>query len=209
MSVSQTAKLDLGFEVEAARDGSVIVSGKGVGLKLSGLIVLFLVMLLPSSFLFTFLINNGPLSFLPADLYIPAALAINAALVYAVHRLKSPPFGFRLTEGGLECDGKRYAYSDISEVFVDNGHAKGRPLASGGIHTGLIIGGTGPVGITAALTGGAGASASIAMANLGTRIGSAVNYRVSFRHGRNVIRLASSLDESTAISLFRFLTEGN
>ena len=71
----------------------------------------------------------------------------------------------------------------------------------------MIIGGTGPVGITAALTGGAGASASIAMANLGTRIGSAVNYRVSFRHGRNVIRLASSLDESTAISLFRFLTE--
>ncbi|HEY0212234.1 MAG TPA: hypothetical protein VGC40_01395 [Paenirhodobacter sp.] len=212
MTLSKTARLDRGFTAEPQGDGSVLVSGRGAGLKLAGLIVIGLVALIPVTGLCARLVYAGPLGFLGNGLlFWTFTLLVLAAVLWGANRLKSPRFAFRMIEKGIERGGMFYPYAEISEVFVDNGHSKNQPVASGGLNAGLLLGGSGPVQTSAIVTGVMMANAASAVTtgaiNLSARIGAAVNYRVNLRHGRKVVKLARSLDEQTAVSLFHFLTE--
>ncbi len=212
MTLSKTARLDRGFTAEPQGDGSVLVSGKGAGLRPVGLAVLFIVLLFPIMMLCAKLIYDGPLGFLGGrSTFWGGTFLMTGALVWIGNRLKSPRFAFRMTGKGIEQGSVLYPYAEISEVFIDNGHSKNQPVVSGGLNARLLLGGSGPIQTSAIVTGVMMANAASAVTtgaiNIGARIGAAVNYRVNIRHGRKVVKLARSLDEKTAVSLFHFLTE--
>lgn len=212
MITSKTAGLDRGFTVEPQGDGSLLVFGTGSGLKLSGFIVIGLVAVVPVTAFCAWLVYAGPLGFFGDGLlfWLFTSLVL-IAVIWGANRLKSPRFAFRVTDSGIERRGVLYPYAEISEIFIDNGHSPKQMAASGGLSGGLLLGGAGPVQTSAIVTGvvmaNAASSITTGASNLGARIGAAVNYRVSVRHGRKVVRLARSLDEKAARSLFHFLTE--
>ncbi|MEO1986646.1 MAG: hypothetical protein ABGX47_08340 [Martelella sp.] len=61
--------------------------------------------------------------------------------------------------------------------------------------------------MTAALSMVTAADTTSRIIGLGARMGASINYRINMRHGNRIVRLATSLDENTALSLFGFLTQ--
>ncbi|WP_174804503.1 hypothetical protein [Martelella limonii] len=202
--MANPARLDLGFRVEEQGEG-LLVSGKGAGLKIGHMILMFFVLLVPAAMIAAYLLK-GPLSFLSGVMALALVVVIDVAGLWAINRLKSPRFAFLLQPTGLQREGKLYPYAEIGEIFIDNPHMKGQRLASGDIEPAFMVAASNPAGMMAALSVVATAQTTAQLIGLGVRMGAGVNYRVNMRHGNKVIRLATSLDENTAVSLFGFLT---
>lgn len=203
--MTNAATFDRGFQVEEQGDG-LLITGKGAGLSIGRMILLFcplLFLAMPTAFYLV----NGPLGLLPENAGYPLGVLINVAVLWGINRLKSPQFAFRLLPSGLQREGKLYPYQEIGEIFIDNPHMKGQTFASGGIVPGFVVAGSGPAGMTAALSMVTAADTASRIIRLGARMGASINYRINMRHGNRIVRLATSLDENTALSLFGFLMQ--
>ena len=203
--MTNAATFDRGFQVDEQGDG-LLITGKGAGLSIGRMILMFFPLLLPAAAIAAYLIN-GPLGFLPYSTVYPLWVFFDVALLWGINRLKSPQFAFRLLPSGLQREGKLYPYKEIGEIFIDNPHMKGQTFASGGIVPGFIVAGSGPASMTAALSMVTAADTTSRIIGLGARMGASINYRINMRHGNRIVRLATSLDENTALSLFGFLTQ--
>jgi hypothetical protein len=193
--VNQNSKFetpDLGFTVTNTEAGEVRVDGKGSWL-------IFVPISLFGGFMIGGLIGGGN------TLRLIISLLATAAILFGANRYKSKPFSFTVSDKGVKKDGNVYSRENIGEIFIENGHDKSGPLATGS--GGLIVGGVGVGGITAAVTHASVVAGGSAFVGASVGAGAKVNFRVGFMYGTKKVYLARHLNAAKANSLFAFLTQ--
>lgn len=190
----KVATLQRAFAIQRVGPDAIRISGKGTGLGIGSLLIVAIL-----SFSISVPVGSGFSKYVlgqDGDVLVLTVFLTSIAIVVGLQRLKTQSFCFDLTAKGIVKNGVLYPRAEISEVLLDNPSSEGSTLASSPLDSWSID--RKMVAINAAGEGLLAGSVAL---------GAKVNWRISFRHGKRVVRLATSLNENSAYDLFLFLTE--
>ena len=201
-------RVDLGFKMEVAADGSGTdfeVRGAGIGGGAwFGFIFFGAFIGLP----ITFLVNMDARTGGPVLATWLIVVGLFTGIAFLMNSSRSQLYRFNVSKDAVRIEGKSYSKDDISEILVRN--SAGKTATNVNVDGGTVVFGTGITG--AAFVGATvlGNSAKKIGASTGQAIQESMAKRgnaVCIRHGRKVVPLAQNLQEDDAVALFNQLAK--